>query len=308
MATARPCRCRRCTCRSARLGYAEGPGYQVVTLPYRGGKLAFSVIVPATVDTLRTKGIAAVLDEVRPASVTLAMPGSPHGRASTCPRHCGRRGMSDAFSDDGGGLQRHHRRHRAAHRLGAAQDLRASGREGHRSGGRHGRRRAGHVGARSGAPSPSTDRSSSSSPTRRPAHTLFLGRISDPQWKARVSPWRAARTTIGCAGPARAPATRRGGRSRRACPCCQVGTPSATGASPCGLWSPTPCQRDSGSTMKRALPITLSMGTTPRRPPPPWKRESLRVVAVVAHDPERALGHDAPGRTAACASGLPFCQ
>jgi serpin B len=58
----------------AELGYAEGPGYQVVTLPYRGGKLAFSVIVPAVVDTVRAKGLAAVLDKVRPATVTLAMP------------------------------------------------------------------------------------------------------------------------------------------------------------------------------------------------------------------------------------------
>jgi len=56
------------------LGYAEGPGYQVVTLPYKSGELAFTVIVPATVDALRGKGIAAILDEVRPGPVTLAMP------------------------------------------------------------------------------------------------------------------------------------------------------------------------------------------------------------------------------------------
>lgn len=56
------------------LGYAEGPGYQVVTLPYRGGKLAFTVIVPAAVDTVRAKGVAALLDDVRPAAVALAMP------------------------------------------------------------------------------------------------------------------------------------------------------------------------------------------------------------------------------------------
>jgi serpin B len=59
---------------TAELGYAQGPGYQAVTLPYRGGKLAFSVIVPAAVDTVRAKGIPAVLDKVRPATVTLAMP------------------------------------------------------------------------------------------------------------------------------------------------------------------------------------------------------------------------------------------
>jgi serpin B len=56
------------------LGYAEGPGYQAVTLPYRGGELAFTVIVPETMNALRGKGIAAILDEVRPAPVALAMP------------------------------------------------------------------------------------------------------------------------------------------------------------------------------------------------------------------------------------------
>ncbi|MGY6650586.1 serpin family protein [Amycolatopsis sp. TRM77291] len=56
------------------LGYAEGPGYQAVTLPYRGGRLAFTVIVPAAVDALRGKGIAALLGEIRPATVELAMP------------------------------------------------------------------------------------------------------------------------------------------------------------------------------------------------------------------------------------------
>ena len=61
-------------------------------------------------------------------------------------------------------------------------------------------------------------------------------------------------------------------------PCCQLAADSDTGLA-CGLWSPTPCQRAGGSTMNRALPITLSSGTTPLRPPstcapPPWQRES----------------------------------
>jgi serpin B len=56
------------------LGYAEGPGYQVVTLPYKGGRMAFTVIVPGSVDALRGKGIAGLLAEVRPAPVALAMP------------------------------------------------------------------------------------------------------------------------------------------------------------------------------------------------------------------------------------------
>ena len=56
------------------LGYAEGPGYQVVTLPYKGGKLAFTVIVPASPESLHGKGIAEILDTVAPAKVALAMP------------------------------------------------------------------------------------------------------------------------------------------------------------------------------------------------------------------------------------------
>lgn len=67
-------------------GYAEGPGYQVVTLPYRGGKLAFTVIVPGTADALRDKEIASLLREVRPAPVTLAMPRFTTRSSWTSPR------------------------------------------------------------------------------------------------------------------------------------------------------------------------------------------------------------------------------
>lgn len=58
----------------AQLGYAEGPGYQVVTVPYKGGKLAFTVILASSQEAVRTKGIAALLSEVQPMDVQLAMP------------------------------------------------------------------------------------------------------------------------------------------------------------------------------------------------------------------------------------------
>ncbi|WP_173128445.1 serpin family protein [Kibdelosporangium persicum] len=58
----------------AQLGYAQGPGYQVVTLPYRGGRLAFTVIAPASIEVLRGQGIAEILSQVRPTAVQLAMP------------------------------------------------------------------------------------------------------------------------------------------------------------------------------------------------------------------------------------------
>ncbi len=41
-----------------------------------------------------------------------------------------------------------------------------------------------------------------------------------------------------------------------------------------------PCQRDGGSTMNRALPITLSTGTVPFSPPPPCTRESAESIRL----------------------------
>lgn len=82
------------------LGYAEGPGYQVVTLPYQGGRLAFTVIVPATIDALRGKGIAALLSEVRPAPVTLAMPRFTARSNLNLTETLKAAGMPAAFSDD----------------------------------------------------------------------------------------------------------------------------------------------------------------------------------------------------------------
>jgi len=83
----------------AKVGYAEGPGYQVVTLPYKGGELAFTVIVPATVDALRGKGIAALLGEVRPALVTLAMPRFTARSAMDLTETLAAAGMPVAFTD-----------------------------------------------------------------------------------------------------------------------------------------------------------------------------------------------------------------
>lgn len=80
------------------LGYAAGPGYQVVTLPYKGGRLAFSVIVPASPEALRGKGIAALLDEVRPAPVALAMPRFTARSALNLTETLEAAGMPDAFS------------------------------------------------------------------------------------------------------------------------------------------------------------------------------------------------------------------
>jgi serpin B len=82
----------------AELGYAEGPGYQVVTLPYRGGKLAFTVILPDAIDTLRGKGIAAMLSEVRPATVQLAMPRFTARSAMDLSKTLAEAGMPAAFT------------------------------------------------------------------------------------------------------------------------------------------------------------------------------------------------------------------
>lgn len=81
------------------LGYAEGPGYQVVTLPYKGGRLAFTVIVPAAMDAVRGKGLAALLGEVRPARVVLGMPRFTARSALDLTETLTAAGMPDAFSD-----------------------------------------------------------------------------------------------------------------------------------------------------------------------------------------------------------------
>jgi serpin B len=79
------------------LGYAEGPGYQVVTLPYKGGRLAFTVILPETLDAVRGKGVAALLGEVQPAPVALALPRFTAGSALELNKTLREAGMPTAF-------------------------------------------------------------------------------------------------------------------------------------------------------------------------------------------------------------------
>lgn len=60
-------------------GYADTPSYQAVTLPYTGGKLAFTVLLPKTTftqltNTLRNTGLPAVLKGIRPTAVDLVLP------------------------------------------------------------------------------------------------------------------------------------------------------------------------------------------------------------------------------------------
>lgn len=81
------------------LGYAEGPGYQVVTLPYKGGRLAFTVIVPAAPDIVRAKGVATILGEVRPTPVALAMPRFTARSAMDLTDTLKAAGMPTAFTD-----------------------------------------------------------------------------------------------------------------------------------------------------------------------------------------------------------------
>ncbi|HVV18916.1 MAG TPA: serpin family protein [Pseudonocardiaceae bacterium] len=61
-------------------GYAQGAGYQAVTLPYTGGKLAFTLLLPAgksltpLVDQVRVTGLPSILKAVRPTQLTITMP------------------------------------------------------------------------------------------------------------------------------------------------------------------------------------------------------------------------------------------
>ena len=61
-------------------GYASGTGYQAVTLPYVGGKLAFTVLLPTGTSltpllaTLRTTGLPSILAAVRPTQLEITMP------------------------------------------------------------------------------------------------------------------------------------------------------------------------------------------------------------------------------------------
>jgi serpin B len=86
----------------SKLGYAEGSGYRAVTLPYRGGALAFTVILPtggATTDTLDAKTIAAITKQIRPQLVTLAMPKFTTRSTLTLNEPLKALGMASAFDD-----------------------------------------------------------------------------------------------------------------------------------------------------------------------------------------------------------------
>jgi serpin B len=61
--------------------YASGPGYQVVTLPYVGGRLGFSVLLPAPgsnpaalLSTLRDNGFTSAMAAAKQADVILSLP------------------------------------------------------------------------------------------------------------------------------------------------------------------------------------------------------------------------------------------
>ncbi|HEX3593338.1 MAG TPA: serpin family protein [Pseudonocardiaceae bacterium] len=93
-------------------GFAAGPGYQAVTLPYTGGKLAFTMLLPTgtsltpVLDALRDNGLPAILRAVRPSGVSLAMPRFAVRSALDLTTVLAGLGMPVAFSDaaDFGGI------------------------------------------------------------------------------------------------------------------------------------------------------------------------------------------------------------
>ena len=83
-------------------GYASGPGYQVITLAYTGGRLAFTVLLPdgslaALLNTVRDKGLPALLGTVRPVQIGLAMPKFTVRSALDLKQALAGLGMTDAF-------------------------------------------------------------------------------------------------------------------------------------------------------------------------------------------------------------------
>jgi serpin B len=86
-------------------GYAQGPGYQAVTLPYTGGRLAFTVLLPTgtslagLLDVLRDKGLPAVLGAVRPSPIGIAMPRFTLSTDLDLSGVLAHLGMADAFTD-----------------------------------------------------------------------------------------------------------------------------------------------------------------------------------------------------------------
>jgi serpin B len=87
-------------------GYAAGTGYQAVTLPYTGGKLAFTVLLPASgtsltplLGTLRGDGLAKVLAAVRPTNLDISMPRFTLSSTLGLNGTLAELGMPDAFTD-----------------------------------------------------------------------------------------------------------------------------------------------------------------------------------------------------------------
>lgn len=87
-------------------GYAAGPGYQAVTLPYTGGKLAFTVLLPTSgtslaplVTELRGGGLAAALAAVRPTALDISMPKFTLSSNLDLSGTLAKLGMPDAFTD-----------------------------------------------------------------------------------------------------------------------------------------------------------------------------------------------------------------
>jgi serpin B len=86
-------------------GYAAGTGYQVVTLPYTGGKLAATVLLPSgtsltsLLDLLRTNGLPSMLRSVHPAPVDIVLPKFTLTSNLDLTATLASLGMPSAFSD-----------------------------------------------------------------------------------------------------------------------------------------------------------------------------------------------------------------
>jgi serpin B len=82
------------------LGYAEGPGCQVVALPYRGRQAGVHRDRARDRRRPARQGIAVLLDEVQPAPVALAMPRFTAGSDMDLTETLKAAGMPTAFSPD----------------------------------------------------------------------------------------------------------------------------------------------------------------------------------------------------------------
>lgn len=84
--------------------YAAGDGWQAVELPYVGGSLAMTIIVPddlaAFVEALDADGLAAITDELAPAHVDLVMPRFSIETRTELGPVLTALGMTDAFDPD----------------------------------------------------------------------------------------------------------------------------------------------------------------------------------------------------------------